>query len=313
MVGIDVGDDRDQRIQAQEAAVALVGLGHQPLAAAQARVGAGRQQLAADDEGRVQPAFARARWRPARWWWSCRACRRWRCRAGSASARPAFRRAAPPGCAARGLPCSSGLSALIALDTTTHVGAADVGRGVAAMHASRPCAPAGAWSPLSAGRSRTPGSRACTALRRCRSCRRRRCRRNARAGRPVARSPLSMQAALRIMRMRLLAVRCRRARCRRRVRRHRARERARGFGHRKQSRRIAGSAPQRVRAGCPRAASSCGSSQAPPPRSTRNSAFVAWWSSTALRERHQHAAHAGRAQFGHRQRAGAADTRSAQA
>src|SRR3546814_13525788 len=39
------------------AAVALVGLGHQPVAAAQARVCAGGEQLAADDEGRVEPAF----------------------------------------------------------------------------------------------------------------------------------------------------------------------------------------------------------------------------------------------------------------
>jgi hypothetical protein len=53
MVGVDVGDDRHQRIQAQEAAVALVGLGHQPLAVAELGVGAGGEQLAADDEGRV--------------------------------------------------------------------------------------------------------------------------------------------------------------------------------------------------------------------------------------------------------------------
>src|SRR3546814_1627158 len=60
VVGVDVGDDRDQRVQAQEAAVALVGLGHQPVAAAQARVCAGGEQLAADDEGRVEPAFRSA-------------------------------------------------------------------------------------------------------------------------------------------------------------------------------------------------------------------------------------------------------------
>ena len=58
MIGIDVGDHRDQRIQAQEAAVAFVGFGHQPLAAAQARIGAGGEQLAADDEGRIDAALA---------------------------------------------------------------------------------------------------------------------------------------------------------------------------------------------------------------------------------------------------------------
>jgi hypothetical protein len=35
VVRVDVGDDRDQRIQAQEAAIAFVGLGNQPLAIAQ--------------------------------------------------------------------------------------------------------------------------------------------------------------------------------------------------------------------------------------------------------------------------------------
>src|SRR5690606_42107856 len=38
VVDVDVGDDGDQRVQAQGAAVALVGLGHQPVTAAQARV-----------------------------------------------------------------------------------------------------------------------------------------------------------------------------------------------------------------------------------------------------------------------------------
>ena len=58
MVGVDVGDHRDRGIQAQERAVAFVGFGDQPLAAAEARVRARGEQLAADDEGRVHPAFA---------------------------------------------------------------------------------------------------------------------------------------------------------------------------------------------------------------------------------------------------------------
>lgn len=54
VIGIDVGHHGDHRIEPQETPVALVGLGHQPVAAAQARVGAGGKQLAADDEGRIQ-------------------------------------------------------------------------------------------------------------------------------------------------------------------------------------------------------------------------------------------------------------------
>ncbi|KAG1401012.1 hypothetical protein G6F59_013101 [Rhizopus arrhizus] len=61
MIGINVGDDRHQRIQAQEAAIAFVGLGHQPLATTQLGVGTGGQQLATDHEGRVQAAFAQHR------------------------------------------------------------------------------------------------------------------------------------------------------------------------------------------------------------------------------------------------------------
>ncbi len=61
MIGIDVGDDRHQRIQAQEAAIAFVGLGHQPLATTQLGVGAGGQQLATNHERRVQATFAQHR------------------------------------------------------------------------------------------------------------------------------------------------------------------------------------------------------------------------------------------------------------
>ena len=38
MLGIDVGDDRDRAVEAQEAAVALVGLDHHPVALAEPRV-----------------------------------------------------------------------------------------------------------------------------------------------------------------------------------------------------------------------------------------------------------------------------------
>ena len=57
MVGVDIGDHRDLRIQAQEAAVAFVCFGDQPVAAAEPRVGADRQQLPADHEGGIHAAF----------------------------------------------------------------------------------------------------------------------------------------------------------------------------------------------------------------------------------------------------------------
>ncbi len=53
VVGVDVGDDRDDRRQEQEGRIRFVGLGHQEITAAQAGVGAGGVQPAADDEGGV--------------------------------------------------------------------------------------------------------------------------------------------------------------------------------------------------------------------------------------------------------------------
>jgi hypothetical protein len=57
MLGIDIGHDRDRREQQQERRVALVGLGHHVLAAAQAHVGAARAQVAANRHGRIEPGF----------------------------------------------------------------------------------------------------------------------------------------------------------------------------------------------------------------------------------------------------------------
>ena len=48
MLGIDIGDDRDRPVEAQEAAVALVGLDHPPVAFAEPGVGA----VAVDDARR---------------------------------------------------------------------------------------------------------------------------------------------------------------------------------------------------------------------------------------------------------------------
>ncbi|SOY49839.1 hypothetical protein CBM2585_A160381 [Cupriavidus taiwanensis] len=61
VVGIDIGDDLDDREQVQERGIRLVGLGHDEIAGAQARVGAGRVQPAADDEGRIEAAFGQHR------------------------------------------------------------------------------------------------------------------------------------------------------------------------------------------------------------------------------------------------------------
>ena len=139
MVGVDVGDDRDR---------ADSGAGNchrsrrlRPPATRRCRGAHSRRRRAA---GRRSRRSDRVRLRPARWRaamssWSCRACRRRRCRGGSASARRASPRAARSGCAARARRSSSGLSDLIALDTTTHVGADDVRRGVAAMDARAQC------------------------------------------------------------------------------------------------------------------------------------------------------------------------------
>ena len=55
MLGIDVGDDRDGPIEPQEAAVALVGLDHPPIALPQAGVGTVAVDDAAVDHGRIEP------------------------------------------------------------------------------------------------------------------------------------------------------------------------------------------------------------------------------------------------------------------
>ncbi len=61
VVGIDIGDHGHHRLQVQEAGVALVGLGDQVATAAQLRVGAGRREPATDDKGRVQPTCGKYR------------------------------------------------------------------------------------------------------------------------------------------------------------------------------------------------------------------------------------------------------------
>ena len=105
VLGVDVGDDRDHRREAQERAVALVGLGDEQVAAP-SRVRRRRarprcEHAAADHRGRVEARARRARARSARSSWSCRGCRRPRCRPSGASARRASRRAGSPGSSRR--------------------------------------------------------------------------------------------------------------------------------------------------------------------------------------------------------------------
>ena len=61
MLGIDVGDDRDRPVEAEEAAVALVGLDHPPVAFAEPGIGAVAIDDAAVDHGRVDPAAVEQR------------------------------------------------------------------------------------------------------------------------------------------------------------------------------------------------------------------------------------------------------------
>ena len=56
MIGIDIGDDGDGRRQAQERAVAFVGLDHHPFARAEPRIGAIGVDDAAIDDGGIEPA-----------------------------------------------------------------------------------------------------------------------------------------------------------------------------------------------------------------------------------------------------------------
>ena len=94
VVGLDVGDDRGVRRVDEEGAVALVGLGDEQVAAAVVGVARrSRSSIAADGVRRVGAGRRAARRSAARWWWSCRGCRRPRPPAGrpSPTARPAER------------------------------------------------------------------------------------------------------------------------------------------------------------------------------------------------------------------------------
>ncbi len=79
--------------EAQERAVALVGLGDEEIARAEARVGAERAAILPPTTTVGSSPAARSTVRDERAsWWSCRASRRWRRRTSRASARRASRR-----------------------------------------------------------------------------------------------------------------------------------------------------------------------------------------------------------------------------
>ena len=166
------------RRQAQEGAVALVGLDHHPVAGAEPGVGAVGVDDAAVDHGRDRARRRRAARRSSRWSWSCRGCRRPRSTISAASARPASRRGAPPGQRARGRPATSGLSGFTADEIDDDLGVAEVVGAMADRDRDAELAqPARRWR-CRRCRCPAPGSRGCAAPRRCRSCRCRRCRRN---------------------------------------------------------------------------------------------------------------------------------------
>ena len=119
MLGVDVGDDGDVGRQLQEGAVGLVGLDHHPVAGAEPRIGAVGVDDAAVDDGRIEAAGIEQRG-------DQRGGRGLAVRAGDrdAALQPhqlgqhlgaAHDRQA----LARARPTSSGLSRLIAVETTT--------------------------------------------------------------------------------------------------------------------------------------------------------------------------------------------------
>jgi hypothetical protein len=79
VLAVEIGDHGEDGRELEEGAVALVGLGHQVLRRAQPGVRAQRVHAAAHDHRGIEPPAASTR-PPWRWWWSCHACRRWRCR-----------------------------------------------------------------------------------------------------------------------------------------------------------------------------------------------------------------------------------------
>ena len=130
VLGIDIGDDGDVGRQLEEGAVGFVGLHHHPVAGAEPRVGAVGVDDAAVDHGRIETFRLDQRatievvvvlpWVPA-------IAMQLLSRISSASI--SARRTT--GSRAARAATSSGLSGLIAVETTTHVRAIDVARVVA--------------------------------------------------------------------------------------------------------------------------------------------------------------------------------------
>ncbi len=57
VIGVDVGDDREHRLQVHERRIALIGLGNEIFALPEARIRVGALQPPADYEGRIESAF----------------------------------------------------------------------------------------------------------------------------------------------------------------------------------------------------------------------------------------------------------------
>ena len=94
MLAVDVGHHRQNRRQLQKRSVAFVAFDHQVIALAQrARSSrASRRRVRRPRRWDPDPRGSESP-RPSRSSWSCRGCRRRRCRTSGASARPAARRA----------------------------------------------------------------------------------------------------------------------------------------------------------------------------------------------------------------------------
>src|SRR5207244_1094211 len=59
VIGVDVGDHSEHRLEYQKRRIRFVGLGDQKLAAAEARVRVRRNQAASDDEGWIESALGK--------------------------------------------------------------------------------------------------------------------------------------------------------------------------------------------------------------------------------------------------------------
>ena len=165
-------------VEPQEAAVALVGLDHHPVALAEPGVGAIGVDDAAVDHGRVELGRRRAAPRSSRSSWSCRGCRRPRSSICSriSSASISARRTTGTRALARGL--DLGIVALDRRGDHDDRRLAEIVGAMADRDRDAELAQALDVGVLGDVRALHAGSRDCASPRRCRTCRCRRCRRS---------------------------------------------------------------------------------------------------------------------------------------